>query len=163
MNYFTKSRVYVFLIILLAVLNVALIVFFWKGPISKFGRHGGPFKLEYFLEKKLELTQEQMHEYRQLRKTHFQEVALQLRKMRGLKGELFDLVGQEDNTGKRADILEQIGKTQLTIDSLTFVHFENLREICNDDQQLKFDNVIKEVMRRIERQGPPSRGRRRGR
>ncbi|MDN5215316.1 hypothetical protein QQ020_24770 [Fulvivirgaceae bacterium BMA12] len=161
MSYFTKSRIYIFLIILLAVLNLGLIVFFWKGPMSKAGRHGGPFKLEYFLERRLDLTQEQMEEYRQLRQTHFRKVDMELREMRRLKGALFDLVGGEANDEKKENILEQIGKTQVTIDSLTFSHFESLRRLCNDEQQRKFDDVIKEVMHRLGRKGPPPGGRRR--
>ncbi len=163
MSYFTKSRIYIFLIIVLAVLNVGLIVFFWKGPMSKPGRRGGPFKLEYFLERRLDLTREQMEEYRQLRETHFQELELHLREMRRLKGALFDLVGGEVNDERKEHILEQIGKTQITIDSLTFAHFESLRKLCNDEQQRKFDGVIKDVMRRLERHGPPPGGMRRRR
>ena len=166
MNYFTKSRIYIFLIILLALLNVALMLFLWKGPPSKFGR-GGPgreqARLEFFLERELGLSEEQMRQYSQLRKAHFQEVRQEFRKARRLKSTLFDLVGKENNAMEKQQILEQIAKTQLAIDSLTFIHFENLRNICDEDQQLKFDQVIKKVMRRLDRPGPPRRGGKRGR
>ena len=119
--------------------------------------------MEFFLERKLELSQEQMDMYRQLRKGHFEEVGIHVRKMRRFKTELFDLVGKDNNEGEKKRLLEEIGKTQLTIDSLTFIHFENLREICNEDQQLRFDHLIKEVMHRLERKGPSPGGRRRGR
>ena len=166
MNYFTKSRVYVFLIILLALLNVTLMLFMWKGPPSKSGRHGlgrNQAKLEFFLTRELELSGEQVKEYQQLRKTHFQEVEEEVRKMRRLKKELFDLVGEKNNVQKKQKLLTQIGETQSTLDSLTFIHFENLRNICNEAQQSKFDRVIKKVMHRLDRQGPRRHGGRHGR
>lgn len=166
MNYFTKSRIYVFLIILLALLNVTLMLFIWKGPPSKSGRPSlglSQAKSEFFLARELELSEEQVEEYNQLRKVHFQEVGQEVSKMRRLKTELFDLVGEKNNGEKKQRLLGQIGETQSTIDSLTFIHFENLRNICDDAQQLRFDSVIKKVMHRLDRQGPHRHGGRRGR
>ena len=166
MNYFTKSRIYIFLIILLALLNVSLMLFFWKGPPSKSGRRGPGWshaKLESFVTRKLEFSTEQTKEYGRLRRMHFQELNPEVREMRRLKRELFGLVGEKNNFIEKQRILEQISKTQLAIDSLTFNHFENLRDICDEGQKLKFDEVIKEVVHRLDRPGRPPHGGRRGR
>ena len=163
MRYFTKSGIYIFLIILLALLNVSLILFFWKGPPSKYShrdRGRGQARMELFVARKLDFSREQVKEYKRLRKEHFQEVEPAFKEMRRLKRALFDLLGRKHIFVEKQQLLEQIGKTQSAIDSLTFTHFEKLRNICNESQKSRFDEIINEVTYRLTPSGSHHRGRR---
>ena len=158
MSYFTKSKLYILLIVVLALLNVSLILFFWKGPPSKSTRRGqggsqGQARLEFFVSRKLDFSTEQQEEYGRLKKAHFEEVGHEFRRMRRLRRRLFNMVGEDNNVGKRQRLLKEIGETQSTIDSLTFIHFQNLRNICDEGQKSKFDKVMDEVVHRLDRQG----------
>ena len=159
MSYFTKSKLYILLIVVLVLLNVSLILFFWKGPPSKSGRWAqqggsrGQARLEFFVARKLDFSTEQKEEYSRLREAHFQVAGREFRRMRRLRRRLFNMVGEDNDMGKRQRLLQEIGKTQSTVDSLTFIHFQNLRDICDEGQKLKFDKVMDEVVHRLDRQG----------
>lgn len=148
----------------MVILNIVLITMLLKGPFWKLRgeRPRSETRVEYFLERKLDLTDSQVKLYRDLRKSHFKDTEIHLKEIIKLKKDLFSLVGKDNNQKKKRLVLNKIAHTQMSIDSLTFSHFEKLRSICNPAQKVKFDNVIGEVLHRMNRRGPlrPNRGRR---
>ncbi len=156
MNYFTKSRLYVILILVMVILNIILIGVLFKGPFWKMRgeRSRSENRVEFFMERKLDLTKSQVRSYRALRVEHFKKTKSHFSEMKKLKKSLFNLVGKENNQVQKQAILDEIARTNTTIDSLTFHHFESLRAICGPSQKAKFDKIIEEVVLKMDRRGP---------
>ncbi len=163
MNYFTKSRIYVILILIMVILNIVLIGLFIKGPFWKLrgDKSRAENRVEFFLERKLDLSKKQIKAYRDLRITHFKNTKEHFNDVKTLKKSLFKLVGTENNQTEKQELLQQIAIKNKVIDSLTFHHFEALRELCGPSQKAKFDHIIEEVLVKMDRRGPFRNRRRR--
>ncbi len=146
----------------LLIANIATLTLLWtqnKKQGLDITQHSAPEPVFEFLTKELQLTQQQQLEYRQLRDKH-QSGQLQYRdSIRTSKDSLFSLLKQPNVTdsllehySKRATVYDQ------QLDILTFKHFQQVRALCTPKQQEKFDEIIKDAMRRM---GGP-RGRRPG-
>ena len=70
---------------------------------------------------------------------------------------MFDKIRVENVTDKSIDSLSDlIGKQEQAKSSMTFYHFRAIRSICNEDQKIQFDEILREGLHRGHRaQGPP--------
>lgn len=60
----------------------------------------------------------------------------------------------ENNSAER--YAAEIGEDQKQIELITFAHFQKVRELCNDDQKKKFDEVIQEALKSMGPRESPS-------
>ena len=147
------------MILLLA--NIITLTLLWttkKNDIADKKQLPMPGPVFEFLSKELQLNEQQQSAYMLLRDKH-QAGQKQFRdSMRKAKDALFSLLKQTtvaDSTiqeySKKAAMYEQ------QIDIITFKHFQEVRALCNAEQQKKFDKIIQDVLRRM---AAPGRGKR---
>jgi len=151
------------LTIILLIANIGTLAFFWSQK-----RNGGddqrrrqhPGQLFQFLTKELSLNKEQQEAYSKLRDDH-QAAQRQFRdSIRKAKDAMFDLLQQPAASDS---LLQEYSRKASSFDQqmdiITFKHFQQVRALCNPEQQKKFDALIKEVMHRMagpgNRPGPP--------
>ncbi len=146
---------YVLLVFLIIVNGIFLFLFLNKTLKIE----GGP---EDFITKELKFDEQQLVEYRRLNEIHHRERRMFSDDIKQQKDVLFNMIGDENVTKETIDsITNLIGKKEQSIDRMTFYHFRAIREICNENQRVRFDNVIEEGLHRGRReQGPPPTGRR---
>jgi len=148
-----NTRLYRLIILVLFSLNIALIA----GILFKNNRPKHPPKLSYFLETELNLSVEQKTEYRRMRIAHFRERDQNHREMQQLKDDFFSNMGKNLSSEEISVLADKISEKYVEMDISTFKHFSKLRSICNEEQKLKFDEVIRVALHR--RGPPPRRGR----
>lgn len=115
-----------------------------------------------FLTKELQLDAKQQEAYAKLRDEH-QAIQRQNRdSLRKAKDELFSLLQQP---GISDSVVREYSSRATAIeehmDIITFKHFQQVRILCNPDQQKKFDSIISDVLKRMAPgpiHGPPPPG-----
>lgn len=166
MDYFTNKKFMTWAIAILVLLNVFTLAGIWflgfsnKPTFADFPRRE---KSEFFLKQKLNLTDEQLQKFRELREIHFEETREIIDSIQFLKSELSEEIFKE--THNQAEIkkrIEQIGQLEMQIEKEKFKHFLELKSVCNLEQQKEFQKIFKEIM--TSRKGPPfGRGERKNR
>lgn len=142
-------------IILLLLANILTLGIFWMGrtgqdqPIQQ-----GPAN---YLIRELNLNPEQQKTYMKLVEEH-RSAAEEIRaKIRESKDKLFGLLVKTPVSGsERSAAAASVSRNTEQLDLLTLNHFEQVRKLCDAEQQKKFDHIIQEVVRMM---GRPHEGR----
>lgn len=109
-----------------------------------------------FLQRTLNLTDEQEAQYRRLRDGHHAEMMQERRELRGSVEALYGLLSdpRADSAAVAARINE-IADAHRKTERITFEHFKLVRAICTPAQQRQFDKVIVDALNRMGGGGPP--------
>jgi Spy/CpxP family protein refolding chaperone len=144
-------------LILLLVLNTSLLVFILSrhhGPPPP-GERGGP---RDFLVHELQLDKSQQDAYDALIEEHRTAVN---RLQEDIRANREIMVDQLENPATDSIAVnaaqKKIGDDQQQLEKVTFDHFRKVRAICHPQQQVKFDEVIKEALHMMAPGGPPGR------
>ena len=168
MNYFDKNKFLTAAVVLLLITNTGILGFLWLDRLgkepgkelprkesipqadrnSRVGRmspDGGPRK---FIIQELKLDDKQIREYENLINEHQSEMRSIREKIRRNKDELWSIYSRSGNDTAAAEkIASEIGEDQKQAELITFRHFSKLRELCNEDQKKKFDEIINDVLK----------------
>ncbi|MDB4285996.1 hypothetical protein N9933_01695 [bacterium] len=116
---------------------------------------GGPRGPKDFISRELGFSPDQENAFEQLRKEHFGEV----KKLEGMIGErrtsLVKLYAVDDSEEEAKVLFEEISALRVGIEKVTFHHFRQVRNLCDEKQKAKFDNIIEDVMAKMSRKPPP--------
>lgn len=154
MNSLKNNKYIGWVVILLAILNIALLVFIWTGqnrPPKEPQRAG----MTVF-EERLELNETQKGQLRQLRDEHFKTLTQLRSESRQTRKTLHSLWAEVDASNKVTELTQRMGTLHAAIEKATFDHFAQIRAICSPEQQKIFDELIQDVLRQGERLGPPN-------
>ncbi|QQS36647.1 MAG: periplasmic heavy metal sensor [Ignavibacteriales bacterium] len=144
MDWLTKQKTYVWLIIILVIINLTTLVLLWMDRPSPLKRQSpGMRGTDTFLKTELGLTEEQDKQLRESRDKFF-----------GLTRTLNDSIGtlkreiqKEGLSGKydsiRVDaLISDIGKLQSRLEKYAFDHFSELAKFLKPDQVTKFQKMF---------------------
>ena len=164
MDIFTKKRFTIWTILLLVILNISTISMLW---LNQNRRPGAPppraearqdQRTLEFLQRELDLTDEQILQYDQLRQAHGEQTRVLINDIRRLKQEMMnEIFYDEPDTTETMEIADLIGEKQTEIEQITFNHFLDLKELCGTEKVGKLRGLVDEFFRRNQ----PQRGRRR--
>lgn len=119
---------------------------------------------EHLIQKRLQLSNEQMRQFKQERERHFQTIRPIEKDLRSLRKDLFEMNVQGVDSDKISPKLHQIRQLQGEIDSLTYRHFATLRSYCKEEQIDEFNALLKHMLRRgLKNDHGPDRQKRQGR
>lgn len=159
MDYKNKYRWAMAGFMVMLFLNLAVIAGIW---IFRPGGHflgrerAGQIRMQHFIERELNLSEEQIKAFRELRRDHFRETRNINRDIRKYRSSLFALLENEQKDMSKADSLSNVlGEAQQALEKAIYEHFAELRGICNEQQKEKFDRITQKVMLRLD----PSRER----
>lgn len=146
MSIINKNKLLTGLVILLLFANTITILFFWLGRSKK---DSPSFKQpSEFLIKKLALSDEQQDQYMKLVTDHRKKTRLIRDQIMLSKDALFEQLSADSiSDSLQQSTANSLAKLNVQLDLLTFEHFKKVREMCNPEQQKKFDNVIKDVLK----------------
>ncbi|MES2773364.1 MAG: periplasmic heavy metal sensor [Bacteroidota bacterium] len=155
MNNISRQKWMLPLLLILVVANLATLVYLWL-PAKK--QPGLPNRNGFdLLVKELQMTEAQQATYTKLRDEHQRIVRPLREQIRNAKDDLFELL---DNDTVSQTVVEAAAAKpaliQQQMDMASFQHFKKLRAICTPAQQLKFDDIIQDVIRQM---GLPPGGR----
>ncbi|MCP4402436.1 MAG: periplasmic heavy metal sensor [bacterium] len=145
---FTKQRLNASIIALLIVLNVTSLgtIWFLQSRQSPGTEVQGPGPVRNFLERELDLTQEQAQQFEILRQEHFQESKAISEDIHPLKETIMQEVfaASPDSATVKA-FAEEIGAKQAELEELRFQHFLALKSVCRPEQLETFQALFREL------------------
>lgn len=147
----TTKRLLIIAIGVLVLLNIGTLLFLWMQR----GERGGGASVGQFITHELQFTPEQSARFDVMKEAHHTSVDSLHRINRELHRQLFNRLSQPEDASVDS-ISTRISENEKQIDLITFRHFREVREMCTLEQQKKFDDIIQEVLRRLQpKKGPP--------
>ena len=144
-----KAKLPYILIIILLCTNAFLLFLLLDKP------HEKKMSPDKFLIKELKLTATQLEDFEELKFIHRHEMRSAMHGMKSLKDQLFNF---SDDTQNKDSIAKLIGNIEAKKELITRKYFNDLRNICDADQQKRFDKIIRKALHK----GPKGPGGGRG-
>ncbi|MDD2278907.1 MAG: periplasmic heavy metal sensor [Bacteroidales bacterium] len=149
MNYFTKYRILIGAVILLAAINIAILATLGFHHIAvKKDQASSPESQQqgFKIARELDLTAEQNDQFHQLRQSYF----LQTKENRIALRQNYELIMEELSTANPDTILldslaQQIGKLHVEQQHATIDHFLTLQSMCSEEQYQKLQQHFKRM------------------
>jgi hypothetical protein len=154
MDIFTKNKLIIWAVIILAVLNLVLLstLWFFKSPAPlpppppPKDKSGG---VMMFLERELGLNEDQRDRFRQLRHKHFETTRKFRNNIDSLKREILkEAFKYTPDSNYVNTLISQIAAKEKEVENEIFTHFLNLKNACNDEQKIKFESLVNEYFKK---------------
>ena len=163
MPFLSNSRWLGIITLALITVNIAVLSFLWIHHRGRDERMPpmpppGAGPVFEFVNKELNLTKEQQDAYAKLRDEHQKSTLAISDSLRLAKDAFFDLLKQSNiNDARVKQNSDRVMQFQQQLELTTFRHFQQIRALCNENQQKKFDSIIVQVTHLMapHRQGPP--------
>ena len=138
------------IIAILVLLNIATLASMWLFP-PRPPHH----RIERFLQKELNLTNEQKEQFKSLKDQHLAVTKTYHEELQKNKKQLFETLSKTPTDSVLIDnILEKDGKIHALLEKALVEHFTDLKGICSEEQQEKLGDFFGKMTRP---QGPPAR------
>lgn len=144
-----NPRLLVFLVFFLLISNIGVLAYFtiFKSSTRPSTRNGNGV-VEH-IKKKLELSDNQTEAYRKLLQEFRDSMKLQGDAVRKAKLGFYTLISNPNLTDSLVQKEgQQLSVEQSKMDLLMFHHFQKVRGICNEQQQLRYDSMVVNMMNR---------------
>ena len=159
MNNDKKTKSLITIIIFLLITNIAMLIFFvvQTKPVERRQRNHESNGMYNSLQNDVGFSKEQLGQYQALREKQMKNVHPMFDEVRQAKKDFYALISsaQLSDSLVNADA-DSIAQKQKQLDLQMFGYFKNVRAICTQAQQPKFDSLMKKVVvRMIGRPGQP--------
>ena len=150
-----KFRFLAISVVLLLLLNIGTLAYLFR--THKDAEPGQPGRaVADFIIQQLQLDATQQEKFAELRDRHQGVLQAAHKEDRRLHDMYFNLLKTDNPDRKKADSISMLIADQRSlIEMATFIHFQELRKLCRDDQKKRFDATIDEIARRLGPKGPP--------
>jgi len=148
----SRNKIYVSLIGLLLLSNLALVAFFVMNKPEKREvrrEHPGSY-MKDALKNDVGFTEQQMAEFDKMADQHRQQMRPLFEDIGKTKESFYKMLSQPQTADTVLNqAASQIGDKQKAIDIKIFTHFQNIRQLCTPEQQSAFDSLIQRVVHRM--------------
>jgi len=141
-----KNKFITWLIAFLIVANVASLIHFWAENFRNQRDHS---PMEY-LATQLKFTESQRDAYFNMASEHNESARPIRKQIKKDKEFFFDLLKSDtiiDSVRNNAAL--KISLSIQSLDILTFEHFKNVRALCTEEQKVKFDELIQNMVNSV--------------
>ena len=147
-----RNKIYVLLIGILLLSNLALVAFFVANKPEKKEvkreRPGGYMKEA--LKNEVGFDEQQMAKFEDMASKHKQQMRPLFEDISKTKESFYKLLTQPGTPDSILNIsAREIGDKQRLLDLKIFTHFQNIRELCTPEQRPKFDTLVQRVVHRM--------------
>jgi protein CpxP len=152
MRNLTKTKVLIFVILVLLVANAAMLFSFvgMKKPEKDNDRGRGPNVMSSVLQEQVRFSDQQMDKVKDLRKKHWDKMHVLFEDMRKAKIAFYQNISKSEVADSALQLQASvIGKTQQAIDIQTFKNFRELRALCTPEQLPRYDSLIPKVIQNM--------------
>ncbi len=149
MNEQKGIRLWQWAVLLLVLCNIGLIVTIWLKPHHGEPPPHGASPRDYII-RELKFSDDQVKKYDVLIRDHQQAMRRLRHDAMDYRKQLFANLKNENQKNNFADSLSQlIAANQKEIELVTYNHFAQVHDLCNDTQKKDFDNIIGEVIKKM--------------
>ncbi len=148
-----NKKYYHLIIIILILLNIFSWRLWWEKPplppkmeqkeMEGKKRRDGGMKVLF---EELNLSEEQVEQFEKLRKEYFDTVFVINKEIDELRRDI-----SPGDLYKNDSIFNVMGAKKALLEKKTFIHFKKLRDVCDEEQKIKFDTVHKRMMNHFNR------------
>jgi Spy/CpxP family protein refolding chaperone len=152
MDYFSKNKITVWIIVILVLLNLFTLSTIWfnqfrvpeRPPRQDVGHRRQGLKV---LEHKLNLSDEQIQVFAEIRQRHFEKIRPLQKEIFSCRQELMnELYKSTPDTGRISTLARRIGEKEILRERAIFEHFMEMKSACNPEQKEKFEILLRELM-----------------
>jgi len=145
-----KSKLYLLIIGILLITNIAMLFFFLgdKDGSKKGGGHGPDrgAMMKDFLKTDIGFNDQQLQQYDTLSKQHKDNMKAQFDSLRSNKEEQFKELGSKGFSDSAIfDMINKSSERQKVMELQMLNHFAAIRKICTAEQQPKFDSLFYKI------------------
>ncbi|MBI1782473.1 MAG: periplasmic heavy metal sensor [Sphingobacteriales bacterium] len=144
----SRSKIYLIIISLLLIINIALVWFF---VISKPARpDDGRLGITEMLKNEVGFDEAQMKQALEMKKRHREKIKPYFDEVRKAKESFYVLLQNpqvSDSVRKAAAAV--IGQKQEELDMAIFSNFNEIRQLCKPDQLIKFDSSMQQIVKHM--------------
>lgn len=156
MDFFTRTRTLVFIILLLLCMNIGMLILFLVGRPETLPHAGSArdpeqeqARIEQVLKQELGFDHSQIKKFISLRGQHKARMRTLQEEMRLLKNQMFDRVLLDGSEARLSDsLLILTQQTQNKIEYQTFMHLLDVKQLCTPKQRQKLGILLRELLRR---------------
>ena len=147
----TKSKLYLLIIGILLVTNIAMLFFFMgnKDEGTRGGNRGGYDRgamMRDFLQKEIGFNDAQLQQYDTLSKQRKEKMKADIEALKNSKEEQFKELGTRGFSDSAiAVLINQSAEKQKMMELHMMNHFATIRKICTAEQQPKFDSLFYKI------------------
>ncbi|WP_298737609.1 periplasmic heavy metal sensor [uncultured Chitinophaga sp.] len=144
-----KNKVLLIIVGVLLVVNLGVLLLFvnLKPAGRQGGRNWGRQGMTEILEKRAGFSKQQLQAYQDLRNQHWKKMKPLLTDMRAARDSFYRLLYVPEITDSALlHAADGIAQRQKAIDLQTFRHFQQVRQLCDDNQRPKLDSLIRQFM-----------------
>ena len=162
MEYYQQKRVLVIAVVILVLLNVGSMGMIWQNQSKK--KSINLPQQSYtngiaFLQDELGLSDEQAEIFKRLRQEHFNNTRANGQRIRQAKDLFFQSMVTADRGDENINALTiEIGELMAKQDMELFLHFQNLKAVCDESQRERLGKIFHQFMRQNAPPGPGGRG-----
>lgn len=144
------NKILVVKVIILLLVNIALLIFLWKGKQSGDNKHqpssGNSVET---MAKELNMTDSQKTAYQNFRDRYFANTKPIYDSIREARKYFLKMIQSPVVNDSDLELYSnRIAEKQALIDRMTLTHFRNVRAIFSGDQQKKYDDFIQKIFLR---------------
>jgi periplasmic protein CpxP/Spy len=149
-----KLRFLTWSVVLLLLLNAGTLIYLFMQKKHEQGPPAGGGAADFIIEN-LRLDAAQQKQFEEMRHQHQDITRRAHEEDRRLHDIYFSLLKTDNPDKAKVDSVSSLIATQRSmIESATFSHFQQLRQLCRDDQKKLFDATIDEIAKRMTPKGP---------
>lgn len=138
----SKTRFISFIAAGLLIINIALVIFI---ALRKPGpRHVPP--RDHIIEA-LHFTPEQVKKYDVLISWHQREIRKTEQEVLEMKNRMYLNLPDQSLQDQNDSLMQTLGEMQVAIEKIHYKHFEDIRDLCRNDQKKDFEKLSKEMAR----------------
>ncbi|SOE23583.1 hypothetical protein SAMN06298216_3968 [Spirosomataceae bacterium TFI 002] len=142
-----NSKIWLWVISILLIANLIL------AGVQFFGDKPGKVNKRPFLGEQLNFDKNQTAELKLLIDQHELKMKSIGDSLRIYKDLFFKGLRDQKDVEEQTEFVQNIGRLETERDKLTYIHFEAIRNICNESQKSDFDNLLRDIMH--PKKGPP--------
>jgi protein CpxP len=147
----TKSKLYILIIGILLVTNIAVLFFFLNGKDhppkgNKGGGDKGPAMMKDFLKNDVGFNDQQIQQYDTLSKQHRERSKADFDTLKVSKEQQFRELGSKGFSDSAiAEMANRSAEKQKLMEAKMLNYFASVRKLCTPEQQPKFDSLFYKV------------------
>jgi periplasmic protein CpxP/Spy len=149
MSTHTKSKLYLLIIGILIITNIAMLFFFLKGQHDGGGKPPHPDRsamMKDFLQNEIGFNTQQLQQYDSMSKQHKENAKAQFDSLRNNKEQEFKELGSRGFSDSAiTELAGRSAEKQKTMELQLLNHFAAIRKLCTTEQQPKFDSLFYKI------------------
>ena len=160
MDYFTKNKMLFWLVVVLIILNSATITSFWmkRQPAHRPDSPQGIRDGRKIMEERLNLSPDQVQQLEHARQRHFNNTNPMQDDLHKIRLDLIEeLFEAEPDQLKIQNMLSSLDKGMGKFEHALFTHFQELKNICDDEQSEELKYMLTDLIESTRPTGPQRR------